>query len=169
MSFGFMGKVLRVDLSSGRIAEEAVPAEWNRKFLGGAGVASKYLFEEVPPDARRTRHVRAKGQVCQLHLHRGQLDGVRQVDQGTQPMAEVAPAVLRRLRAQLRQGADQPGAMQGGGLMGLGHKRAVISVARGPAKVPVVGVVNGPARRLTQDFCLFFERQHLVSIGEQSY
>ena len=50
MSFGFMGKILRVDLSSGRIAEEEVPAEWNRNFLGGAGVASKYLFEEVPPD-----------------------------------------------------------------------------------------------------------------------
>ena len=50
MSFGFMGKILRVNLTNGNILEEEVPDEWNKKFLGGAGVASKYLFEEVPSD-----------------------------------------------------------------------------------------------------------------------
>jgi aldehyde:ferredoxin oxidoreductase len=50
MSFGFMGKILRVNLTNGNILEEQVPDEWNRKFLGGAGTASKYLFEEVPPE-----------------------------------------------------------------------------------------------------------------------
>ncbi len=50
MSFGFMGKILRVNLTNGSILEEEVPDEWNKKFLGGAGVASKYLFEEVPSD-----------------------------------------------------------------------------------------------------------------------
>jgi len=50
MAFGFMGKILRVDLTKGSIGEEAVPEKWNRNYLGGAGVASRYLFEEVPPD-----------------------------------------------------------------------------------------------------------------------
>jgi len=50
MAFGFMGKLLRVDLSSGNLSVEKIPEEWMRQFLGGAGLASKYLFEEVPPD-----------------------------------------------------------------------------------------------------------------------
>ncbi len=51
MSFGFMGKIMRVDLSKGTIAVEEVPKQWMRLYLGGAGIASKYLFDEVPPDA----------------------------------------------------------------------------------------------------------------------
>jgi aldehyde:ferredoxin oxidoreductase len=50
MSFGFMGKILRVDLSCGSISTEQVPVQWMRLYLGGAGIASKYLFEEVPVD-----------------------------------------------------------------------------------------------------------------------
>ena len=50
MAFGFMGKILRVDLSNGNIAVEEIPKKWMRQFLGGAGLASKYLFEEVPAD-----------------------------------------------------------------------------------------------------------------------
>ncbi|MFH1152429.1 MAG: aldehyde ferredoxin oxidoreductase family protein [Pseudomonadota bacterium] len=50
MSFGFMGTILRVNLSEGSIRTEAIPEPWMRDFLGGAGVASRYLTEEVPPD-----------------------------------------------------------------------------------------------------------------------
>jgi len=50
MSFGFMGKILRVDLSCGSISTEQVPKQWMRQYLGGAGIASKYLFDEVPAD-----------------------------------------------------------------------------------------------------------------------
>jgi len=50
MSFGFMGKLLRVDLSKGIVAAEEIPEQWKRLYLGGAGLASKYLFDEVPPD-----------------------------------------------------------------------------------------------------------------------
>ncbi|MHA1977766.1 MAG: aldehyde ferredoxin oxidoreductase family protein [Candidatus Hodarchaeales archaeon] len=46
--FGYMGKILRVNLSTGNITEE-VPDENDLKmFLGGAGLATKYLFDEVP-------------------------------------------------------------------------------------------------------------------------
>ena len=48
---GLWGKILRVDLSKSTIAEEAIPDEWVRKFLGGRGIAAKYLIEEVPKGA----------------------------------------------------------------------------------------------------------------------
>ncbi|MFH1114332.1 MAG: aldehyde ferredoxin oxidoreductase family protein [Pseudomonadota bacterium] len=44
---GFMGKVLRVNLTEGRVAEEALPREDARAFLGGNGLATKYLFDEL--------------------------------------------------------------------------------------------------------------------------
>ena len=46
----FMNSILRVDLFTGSITKEQIPEHWMRKYLGGAGIASKYLFDEVPPD-----------------------------------------------------------------------------------------------------------------------
>ncbi len=48
---GCHGKLLRVDLSSGSISEEVIPEEKHKAFLGGAGLATKYLFDEVPKGA----------------------------------------------------------------------------------------------------------------------
>ena len=48
MANGFMGKLLRVNLTTGTIAQEAIPEEKMRKFLGGVGIATSYLYEEVP-------------------------------------------------------------------------------------------------------------------------
>ncbi len=50
MSKGYKGKVLRVDLSSGTCKTEALNAEWAKSYLGGRGLASKYLTEEISPD-----------------------------------------------------------------------------------------------------------------------
>ena len=44
---GFMGKILRVNLTDGAVSDEPLPREDARKFLGGSGLASKYLFDEV--------------------------------------------------------------------------------------------------------------------------
>jgi len=46
---GLMGKILRVNLAEGKISEEEIPEEMAKKFLGGRGIASKYLFDEVKP------------------------------------------------------------------------------------------------------------------------
>jgi aldehyde:ferredoxin oxidoreductase len=43
-----MGKILRVDLTEGEITEESLNEDWARKFIGGSGLATKYLYEEVP-------------------------------------------------------------------------------------------------------------------------
>jgi aldehyde:ferredoxin oxidoreductase len=46
--FGYMGKILRVDLTSGNITEESPKENDCKMFLGGSGLATKYLFDEVP-------------------------------------------------------------------------------------------------------------------------
>lgn len=51
MSNGFMGKILRIDLSDGRITHETLNEAWARKYVGGAGLATKYLYDEIPINA----------------------------------------------------------------------------------------------------------------------
>jgi len=46
---GYMGKILRVDLSNERISEETPDNETLRSYIGGTGLGAKYLYEEVPP------------------------------------------------------------------------------------------------------------------------
>jgi len=48
-TFGYAGRILRVDLSSG--VTTAVPTrEYAERFLGGRGIAAKIYWDEVPPD-----------------------------------------------------------------------------------------------------------------------
>ena len=49
--FGYMGQILRVDLTNGKVSEEALKEDDCKMFLGGSGLATKYLFEEVPKGA----------------------------------------------------------------------------------------------------------------------
>jgi aldehyde:ferredoxin oxidoreductase len=44
---GFMGRILRVNLSRGTISEETLPEMQAKLFLGGSGLATWYLFDEV--------------------------------------------------------------------------------------------------------------------------
>jgi aldehyde:ferredoxin oxidoreductase len=44
---GWTGKLLRVDLTHGRVRTEAVREDWARAFAGGRGIAARYLVEEV--------------------------------------------------------------------------------------------------------------------------
>jgi aldehyde:ferredoxin oxidoreductase len=46
---GWTGTALRVDLSSGEIQRESLPATWARDYVGGRGVGARYLWEEVDP------------------------------------------------------------------------------------------------------------------------
>ncbi|MHA2400729.1 MAG: aldehyde ferredoxin oxidoreductase N-terminal domain-containing protein, partial [Promethearchaeota archaeon] len=43
-----MGKILRVDLSSGKITEEFPDDDTLKLYLGGSGLATKYLIDETP-------------------------------------------------------------------------------------------------------------------------
>ena len=46
---GYMGKILRVDLSREQISEESLDSETLRRYIGGTGLGTKYLYEEVAP------------------------------------------------------------------------------------------------------------------------
>lgn len=49
MGKGWIGKVLRVNLTEGTCAVEKLNEAWAREYLGGRGLASKYLCAEVDP------------------------------------------------------------------------------------------------------------------------
>jgi len=49
MPNAMIGKVLRIDLTKGCIAEESIPEDLAKKFIGGAGLATKYLYDELAP------------------------------------------------------------------------------------------------------------------------
>ena len=42
--FAFTGKILRVNLSEGKVAVEDIPEDWMKKYLGGIGVGSMYVY-----------------------------------------------------------------------------------------------------------------------------
>ena len=44
---GWTGKLLRVDLTHQRVSEEDIDPQTAKDFIGGRGVAIKYLYEEV--------------------------------------------------------------------------------------------------------------------------
>jgi aldehyde:ferredoxin oxidoreductase len=48
---GFAGKYLRVDLSTEELRDEVFTEDVLRKYLGGTGIGSKILYEEVPPES----------------------------------------------------------------------------------------------------------------------
>jgi len=45
--YGFMGQILRVNLTNQAITEEPLPEEAVRMLLGGSGLATKYLYDEL--------------------------------------------------------------------------------------------------------------------------
>jgi len=47
MANGLMGRILRINLTAGSISEEVIPEDKIRKYLGGVGIATSYLYDEV--------------------------------------------------------------------------------------------------------------------------
>jgi aldehyde:ferredoxin oxidoreductase len=47
---GYMGKLLVVDLSSGEIKDEPLNMDYVRRFIGGSGLACRYLYDMVDAD-----------------------------------------------------------------------------------------------------------------------
>ena len=45
-----MGKILRINLGSGKITTENIDPELEKKYIGGAGVAAAIFINEVPPN-----------------------------------------------------------------------------------------------------------------------
>lgn len=47
--YGYMGKILRVNLTRQEITDEPLPDDVARKYVGGRGLGAKILFEELKP------------------------------------------------------------------------------------------------------------------------
>ncbi|MEE9617727.1 MAG: aldehyde ferredoxin oxidoreductase family protein, partial [Anaerolineae bacterium] len=50
MMNGYMGKILRVDLSTGKIWDEPLDEEYARAFVGGSGLAARIVYDMVDGD-----------------------------------------------------------------------------------------------------------------------
>ncbi|PKN01642.1 MAG: aldehyde ferredoxin oxidoreductase [Elusimicrobia bacterium HGW-Elusimicrobia-1] len=51
MSHGFHGKILTIDLTSGKIGENTLKEADVKKYTLGSGLAARILYDEAPPDA----------------------------------------------------------------------------------------------------------------------
>ena len=49
---GYAGKLLRVDLSTGKITEEHFGEAVLKQYVGGSGLGAKILYDEVPPEVK---------------------------------------------------------------------------------------------------------------------
>ena len=47
---GYLGKILRVDLTAGRIWDEPLNIGYARQFVGGSGLGARYLADYVTAD-----------------------------------------------------------------------------------------------------------------------
>jgi aldehyde:ferredoxin oxidoreductase len=74
---GYQGKILRVDLSRGGTAAEPLEEPLLRKYLGGAALGIKFIYDEVPPG------VEWSSPENRLYLGTGPLSGTRIPGSGT--------------------------------------------------------------------------------------
>ena len=51
MALGYMGKLIRAKLSEGTIEIEDLNLDDARDYIGGAGLGTKLVYDEVPPSA----------------------------------------------------------------------------------------------------------------------
>ncbi len=47
---GYMGKILRINLSTKSITEEKLEEDTARKYIGGCGLGAKFLMDETGPE-----------------------------------------------------------------------------------------------------------------------
>lgn len=67
---GYGGRILRVDLTNGKITKEPTPADVARDFIGGRGFGAYFLYKEVP------RHADPLGPDNKLIISTGPLSGL---------------------------------------------------------------------------------------------
>lgn len=48
---GYTGKLLRVNLTNGKITVEEIPESYLKDYIGGSGLAVRYLYDEIPVDS----------------------------------------------------------------------------------------------------------------------
>ncbi len=84
MMKGYAGKMLRVDLSNGRISTEEVPDAMKSNFLGGRGFAIKLLWDEV-------KHIEPLSEENKIIFSTGPLTGQSLPSSGKMVIASKSP------------------------------------------------------------------------------
>jgi len=136
MAFGFMNKILRVNLTHGTAVIETIPEQWAKDFLGGAGLATKYLYEEVSPD------IDPLGPENKLIFMTGPLTGTASASASRYSV--VAKSPLTGIWGQGNSGGSFGPAMKRAGFDGF--------IIEGIAKTPVyLEVIDGEAKLLQAD------------------
>ena len=120
-------KLLRVDLTSGRIKEETLDSSLTREQIGGVGIATRLVFDEVAPNAD------ALGPDNKLAVAVGPLTGT-----GFPGSASVALATLSPLTGTLIDGAIS--GFFGPALRATGYDGIIV---QGASAKPVALVING--------------------------
>ncbi len=134
--FAFMGKILRVDLTRGTISEEEIRTDWARKYIGGAGLATRYLFEEVPVD------VDPLGEDNKLIFMTGPLTGTVSASASRYSVVAVSP--LTGIWGQANSGGSFGPALKRSGFDGM--------IFQGISPRPVyLKIVDGKAELLEAD------------------
>ncbi|MFW5854303.1 MAG: aldehyde ferredoxin oxidoreductase family protein [Thermodesulfobacteriota bacterium] len=72
MPYGYAGKILRIDLSTGSVTTEPLSEELTERFIGGRGFVAKTMFDEIPagidPFSKDNRFVIASGPLSGHYL-----------------------------------------------------------------------------------------------------
>jgi len=138
-SFGWAGKILRVDLSTGEVKKQPFPVDWQDKLLGGRNVNSKILFDEVPPgtDPLSPRNL--------LIIGTGPLTGV--IGPGTGRFTVTAKSPLTGIHGDANSGGDF-----GPELKYAGYDHLVIS---GKAARPVYLMIDDDRIQIRDAFALW--------------
>ncbi len=127
-----MGKILRVDLAKGEIYEEALRRDWAQKYMGGAGLATRYLYDEVP------RGIDALGPQNELIFMAGPLTGTASASASRYSV--VAKSPLTGIWGHANSGGSFGPALKKSGydgliVMGVSQKPVYISIIDGQAEL----------------------------------
>ena len=81
---GYLGKILRVDLSQGRLWDEALNEDYARNYVGGSGLAARYLYDML--DARHRPARPGEPAVLPDRPAGGYIDDLRRALQRLRPL-----------------------------------------------------------------------------------
>jgi aldehyde:ferredoxin oxidoreductase len=164
MSHAFMGKILRVNLSQGTISVEPIRDDWAQQFLGGAGLATRYLYEEV------SRGTDPLGPANKLIFMTGPLTGTTSASASRYSV--VAKSPLTGIWGQANSGGTFGPALKRSGydgiiFEGISPKPVFLRIINGEAELCDASPVWGKTVSDTQDWLQGTSPTHLTiaSIG----
>jgi aldehyde:ferredoxin oxidoreductase len=82
------GRVLKIDLSTGKIHKYTIPSKWAGEFIGGSGLAARLLWDEIVHFCGLLVRSRAPAAPQLVDFH--YVGGHRKPDSGANPISAVS-------------------------------------------------------------------------------